>query len=444
MLIPDPTVNASHLACVMRPWTALVGILAFAAFPFPLYAQGVPAKMSKPTLTISSNDHSSATVSWTKPNDNGSSITSFKYARRTSSSTEWSSTTVPATSLGTSISTLGGMNVWEIGYQIKVRAVNASGDGPWSDVAEFNSPVLPSVSDQTWVQNVELSVTLPTATGGASPLTYSLGGSLPTGVTFTASTRVLAGTPSALSSATTYTYFATGSNGHFDAEKFTIEVTKLTLSGNIADQSWVKDTAVSVTLPMASGGTAPLTYSVVGSLPTGVTFTAASRTLSGTPSAVQAAATYTYKVEDKNGSEDTDEFTIAVTSVPAKMSTPTLTIVSTHHHEGRITWTAPSDNGSAITGFEYDWRTSESVEWSRGAVPAADRATSISSEGNNVWEIGYKVKIRAINAHGKGPWSDVAEFNSPVLPTVADQTWAQNVAFSVTLPTASGGKSPYT
>ena len=71
------------------------------------------------------------------------------------------------------------------------------------------------------------SVTLPVATGGDAPLTYSLSPALPNGLDFNASTRVLSGTPLAAAGATTYTYMVTDSdttNPDSDSLNFSIKV----------------------------------------------------------------------------------------------------------------------------------------------------------------------------------------------------------------------------
>ena len=52
------------------------------------------------------------------------------------------------------------------------------------------------------------------------------------------------------------------------------------------DQDWVQDEAItSVTVPVASGTPTP-TYAVVGSLPTGISFNANTRVISGTPTVI--------------------------------------------------------------------------------------------------------------------------------------------------------------
>ena len=78
-----------------------------------------------------------------------------------------------------------------------------------------------------------------------------------------------------------------------------------------ADQTYTVGTAIdALTLPEASSGNAPLSYSLTPSVP-GLSFNAAMRQLTGTPS---TAGTYamTYTVTDEDGDTDTLGFTITV------------------------------------------------------------------------------------------------------------------------------------
>ena len=63
-----------------------------------------------------------------------------------------------------------------------------------------------TIADQSWVVGTAVNETLPTASGGVGDLTYSLTPTTPTGVTFTASTRALAGNPTAVFTLATFTY----------------------------------------------------------------------------------------------------------------------------------------------------------------------------------------------------------------------------------------------
>ena len=77
----------------------------------------------------------------------------------------------------------------------------------------------------------------------------------------------------------------------------------------------------SIVLPSATGGNGTLSYSISPALPTGLSFAASTRTLSGTPSVLDPYETYTYTVADSDTNtastdEDTLTFGMNVTPVP--------------------------------------------------------------------------------------------------------------------------------
>ena len=82
-------------------------------------------------------------------------------------------------------------------------------------------------------------------------------------------------------------------------------------------------------LPAATGGRGRLTYTLAPALPAGLTFTAASRTLAGTPAAVQAETIYALTATDANGDSATLTFRLTVRSGggsgPWVFTDPTLT-----------------------------------------------------------------------------------------------------------------------
>ena len=98
--------------------------------------------------------------------------------------------------------------------------------------------------------------------------------------------------------------------------------------GEPADLTWTAGTKISpLRLPQASGGVAPYTYSLDGTLPEGISFQADMRRLSGTPSMVQSATEMTWKVEDAAGGMDAETFTITVNPGPGvTISTQSLTV----------------------------------------------------------------------------------------------------------------------
>ena len=109
-------------------------------------------------------------------------------------------------------------------------------------------------------------------------------------------------------------------------------------------------------------------------------------------------------------------------SVPARPSTPT---VEPGNAKLVVTWTAPSDNGSAITAYHVEHCTgtcaADSSEWTanRAVVdtPAAMPATrhEISGLSNDPPTL-YRVRVRAVNAIGEGPWSSNRTGTPKALP----------------------------
>ncbi len=121
-----------------------------------------------------------------------------------------------------------------------------------------------------------------TATGGAAPYAFAVtAGALPNGLSLS-SGGALSGTTTA-SGTFNFTATATDAFGQTGSRAYTVVVavptitlTPATLPGGTAG------TAYSQTLTIA-GGIAPYTTTQTGTLPTGITFNAATRTFSGTP-----------------------------------------------------------------------------------------------------------------------------------------------------------------
>ena len=148
-------------------------------------------------------------------------------------------------------------------------------------------------------------------------------------------------------------------------------------ANRVQDQAYAVGTATTpLVLPGASGGDAPLTYSLRPDIP-GLQFNARTRTLSGTPTLAAAGGVYsmTYRVVDGDGDEATLTFTVRVTASdeetkPAAQLTRAITFTGGTVKDGRppaptnqpgdpelsgapttASTIAPGDEGSMSIGF---------------------------------------------------------------------------------------------
>ena len=239
-----------------------------------------------------------------------------------------------------------------------------------------------AIAAQTYSVGTAIAdLVLPAASGGDVPLTYSVS-ALPAGLAFDDSTRTLAGTPTEASTLTV-TYTVTDNGDDTAALTFTITVaaagTVPVFAGDAAinNQTYMVNVAIAdLVLPAASGGNGELTYSV-STLPAGLAFDAATRTLAGTPTAAtDGALTVTYTVTDANSATATLAFTITVNPAPASVAvaagltaTPaviredaaataisltfTLEAATAADESVRFTLGAPSEGTAAVRDVDY-------------------------------------------------------------------------------------------
>ena len=176
--------------------------------------------------------------------------------------------------------------------------------------------------------------------------------------------------------------------------------------------SWVKDNAVSQALPAATGGDGGLTYSVKEGLPDGLVFAAATRTLSGTPTAVQGRTNYTLVATDGDGDKTELRFSIEVREIVLSISSPSVSegaagetaalpfAVTLNRAPGRqvtVDWAAAADPGTAASGVDY-------TAFSGGALTFAAADTSKTVEvtvtGDALDEPDETIRIALSNPSG--------------------------------------------
>jgi hypothetical protein len=134
-----------------------------------------------------------------------------------------------------------------------------------------------------------------TASGGLAPYTFTVStGSLPAGVSLSASTGALSGTPTTSGSVTFTVKVADSETIPLTAtQSYTVNILAALAITNTSLPAANLGVAYSATLT-ASGGQSPYTFAVTtGSLPTGLTLNSTTGAISGTPT---AAGTFAFTV----------------------------------------------------------------------------------------------------------------------------------------------------
>ncbi|TXI11956.1 MAG: autotransporter domain-containing protein, partial [Rhizobium sp.] len=153
-----------------------------------------------------------------------------------------------------------------------------------------------------------------TGSGGTGTLSYSVSPSLPAGLAFNPATGSVSGTPSAGSSATSYTVTITDTNGATASATFSLAVNgAVTATQAVASQTLILGRPAAAFVPITgSGGTGTLAYSLSPTLPAGLSFNGATGAISGTPTATSGTATYAVTVTDTNGATASATFSLTV------------------------------------------------------------------------------------------------------------------------------------
>ena len=302
-----------------------------------------------------------------------------------------------------------------------------------------------TIGTQSYIQGVAIAtLTLPEASGGNGTLSYSF--APPAGLSFDATTRELTGTPSAVLTETEYTYTATDVDGDTAELTFNIEVvanaTPSFGTATIATQSYIQGVAIqTLTLPEASGGNGTLSYSLTP--PAGLTFNAATRELTGTPSASQAETEYTYTATDTDG--DTAELTFNIEVVAdATPSFGTATIAAQSYIQGVAiaTLTLPEASGGNGTlsysltppiGLSFNTATRELTGTSSALLTETEYTYTATDVDGDTAELTFTIEVVADATPSFGT------------ATIDAQSYTQGTAITtLTLPAATGGNGVLT
>lgn len=194
----------------------------------------------------------------------------------------------------------------------------------------YNNIVAPTTSTTatltvtTVVSNISLQVNQAitpvapvTAIGGTPPLSFAVAPILPTGLTFASGTGFITGTPTVLSTASSYRVTVTDSAAVKNTGTFTLSVSAVALVTTLAVSSIALTVlqGTSVIPVTASGGFGTISFSISPALPAGLSFNTTTGAISGTPTALKTTTLYTITAQDLAGQSSSKSFNLTVGAV---------------------------------------------------------------------------------------------------------------------------------
>lgn len=281
-----------------------------------------------------------------------------------------------------------------------------------------------------------------TALGGNAPYTYSLSGTVPSGLSFNSSTGTLSGTPVQTGSfplTVTAADSSTGTGAPFSVSaNYTLNVAPPAIV--IAPASLPVGgvgSAYSQTVT-ASGGIAPYTFAVVaGSLPAGVTLSSAG-VLSGTPTA-GGSFNWTVTATDAGSMTGAHAYTMTISAPTIDLTPTTLPDLT----QGAAYSAALSaSGGTAPYTFSIVG----------GALPAGMTLNSGGTLSGTPINAGpYAFTVQASDSStGVGPFNGTRSYNGtvqpgiPVLNPATLPNGAIGAAYTAALSVTQGAGAPYT
>jgi hypothetical protein len=389
-----------------------------------------------PTAVSATPGNAQASVAFTAPVSNGGSAI-----------TGYTATSSPGGFTGTCSSSPCVVTGLTNGtsYTFTVHAINVIGDSTESTASAPVTPVTVPGAPADPVATpgdgqASVSFTLPASSGGSAITGYSVTSS-PDGIVAgcTGSPCVITG----LTNGTSYTFtvHATNAVGDSTESASTAAVTPAALPGAPTDVTATPSSgqaSVAFTAPVSDGGSTITGYTATSS-PGG--FTGTCSTSPCIVTGLTNGTAYTFTVHATNAIGDSTESTASAQVTPIGVpAAPSAVSVTAGDESAQVSFTAPSNGGSAITGYEYS--SDNGVSWhaltaSGSSGPLTGTITGLTNGTT------YQVKVRAVNAVGNGTASSAHSVTPGTVPGapsgVSAVGGAGQATVSFSAPASDGG-----
>ncbi len=445
--------------------TNSVGDAEWSNFALETTDNAPPATVTDLSATATSSTE--IVLSWTAPAAHGEDITGYTLQRKSGSGNYKDIATTTIAASATSYSDTGLTPATE--YTYRIRAKNSVGDADWSNQpsATTDNAAPAAITDLSATAAssvaVNLSWTAPAAHGEAIT-GYRLERKAGTGNYGLVSSTIAAGattySDTGLTPATAYTYRLRAANSIGDAE-WSNEAPETTpapgapepvsdLSATWDATNGGTDIDLSWTAPN-NNGSAITGYRLERKAGTGnyglVSSTISATSTTYTDTGLTPATQYTYRISARNSvgnaAWSNESSAMTGTAAPAAVSNLSAAPDGTNGStEIDLTWTAPSDNGEAITGYTLQ-RKADPGSFTLVSSTIAAGATSYSDTGLTPATT-YTYRIRAVNSIGDAGWSNepTATTDNAAPAAVSDlsatKDGAREIDLSWTAPAAHG------
>ena len=301
------------------------------------------------------------------------------------------------------------------------------------------------------------SIVFQPVNGGLAPYQYELedistvavGNSL----VFDSSTRTLRGTFAQTGGEYALTYIATEDNGATLSYGFSVIAVAPPEFADDAFDEWVFSLNAETTLPLplASGGVAPLRYSIRGELPRGLVYDAAENEITGAPSELLANRNITVIATDANGAFVEHDISLTVVRAPVfapseillsytanqsyylrdgVSTNATVTLPAASGGEGALVYQVIGGTPGGITPVDIG-----DNEFTLSGTPNAPPATTA-----------FTYTRTATDEGGRGGTFMLIIVVAPEptfgLQTISNEKYSADSIFAATLPAISGGIAP--
>ncbi|MEZ6026502.1 MAG: CHRD domain-containing protein [Planctomycetota bacterium] len=212
-----------------------------------------------------------------------------------------------------------------------------------------------STPNPTYTTTVAITPNTPTVNGGAIQ-TWSITPPLPSGLQLSTVTGIISGTPLAAINQTSFTVTASNSAGSTQATlMITVNVAAPAGLAYSTPVSYVINQAITPNTPSSTGGLIA-TYGISPALPTGLSISASTGVISGTPTALSSPTTYTVTGTNASGSTQT---TLSLEVVPGLTAPSGLSYAT--NPASYPTGYAISSNNPSVTGTVTTWAISPAL-----------------------------------------------------------------------------------